>query len=374
MKADYYAVLGIHFDAGPGEIKKAYRELARKLHPDYNPGDESAEEHFKLVTEAYEILSDTDKKADYDQKIIASQNAERKKTGDEQFYMHSDEMVRDFMHGFYTGRSPKKKRRRYGDNIRFNLKISFEESALGAEKEIRVPGEKPCPQCRGTGLKAGARPVRCTKCRGQGKVKNNRGIHEICRQCAGAGSVYTSLCKRCEGYGVVKSARLIQVHVPPGIETGTRLKVGGLGVPGDDGGKPGDFIVVVHVKRHPFFERSGNDVSCSVPVPLHIALSGGSTNVPLLEGQRRVHIPPGSKDGKQVRFRGKGMRLPETGRRGDLIVRIQVEMPKTIGADVEKRGAELASADFADVFPKSAKYQKKLERLRGENAGAQKTE
>ncbi len=364
MNQDHYTTLGVDRTANTADIKRAYRELAMQHHPDRNPGDQDAEEQFKIVTEAYEVLSDVGRRAEYDQILdsAADKEAEKKAATPEEFYQHSDEMVRDFMHGFY-GRGQRKKKARQGDNLRFNLKVSFEEAALGAEKEIKVPGTKTCPTCKGSGVQAGSKMVRCRECRGRGKVRNSRGLYEVCRNCNGTGTVVTAYCKRCTGEGEVTTNRKIHVRVPPGIETGTRVQVKGMGLEGKDGGGAGDFFVVVHVGKHKMLERDGNDIRCTVPVPLFQALLGCTIEVPTLGGVKKLKLPAGSCNDYRKRLRGLGFRSPETGRRGDQVVEVQIETPKKLSRDLKRALKEFETKTTSEHYPKTAAFKKKIEKL-----------
>lgn len=364
MDCTYYTILGLDCSASPEQVKKAYRSLALQYHPDRNPGDQAAEEHFKLVTEAYEVLRDPQQRAQYDRHIEAREVQDRRPepTTPEEFYSHSDEMVRDFMFGFYTGKQRDRTRCSRGRDIRCNLKVTLTEAALGAEKEIQVPWETGCPQCGGTGIRAGARPVRCPECRGRGHTRVRQVGKQVCPKCKGAGVFYTAVCRRCNGSGRVQSKRRIHVHVPPGIEAGTRLHVKGYGMPGDNEGRAGDFVVVIHVKKHPFLERQGLDLLCRVPLSVYEALLGTRIAVPTLEGLQKVTVRPGSKDGTCIRLRRRGIRSPETGTRGDLVVELQVEMPRTTTPELRRVLRALSAEQQETAFPKTARFRKKVDR------------
>lgn len=364
MDCTYYTILGLDRSAPAEQVKKAYRTLALQYHPDRNPGDQDSEEHFKLVTEAYEVLRDPLRRVEYDRHIEARELEEHcaEPATPEEFYSHADELVRDFMYGFHTGRQRDRTACTRGRDIRCNLKVTLAEAALGAEKEIQVPWETQCPQCGGTGIRAGARPVRCPECRGTGHTRVRGVGNRICHKCNGAGVFYTAVCRRCGGSGRVQSKRRIHVHVPPGIEAGTRLHVKGYGLPGANDGRAGDFVVVIHVKKHPFLERQGLDILCRVPVSVYEALLGTRIVVPTLEGVHTVTVRPGSKDGTCIRLRRQGIRSPETGSRGDLVVELQVEMPRQTTPELRRVLRALSAGQQEAAFPKTARFRKKIDR------------
>ena len=247
--------------------------------------------------------------------------------------------------------------------ILFNLKITFKEVARGTEKEIQIPVKIQCPQCDGTGIKAGAKMVACSGCRGKGRVKDAKGLFQICPACSGAGAVYTAHCTRCKGKKMILSRRLLQVHVPSGIETGTRLQVKGMGMEGKDGGVPGDFFVVIHVDRHPLFERLGLNIFCTVPVPFFKTLRASTIDIPTLEGIKKVKASPGIQTGKEIKLSGKGICEAATKKRGDLIFRIAVEMPKKLPKKDKKTLREMEKDFDLKAYPASLKFYKTMNRL-----------
>lgn len=362
MKFDCYKILGLERDATIADIKKAYRSLAMKYHPDRNPEDESSEEKFKLVTEAYEVLKDSRKRAEYD-RIIEVVEYDGIESVYDDFSIPADEILGDFLRGFFSERESSKKKSRRGEDLRYNLKLTFSEAALGVETEIRIPCQIQCPECVGTGVKAGAKAVICSGCRGKGKVKNSRGLFETCHICNGSGAIITASCKRCNGSGSIQSRLSILIDVPPGVEAGTRLQVKGMGMPGSNGGEHGDFFVVVHVKKHPFFEKEGLNVICSVPIPFFKAILGCSLEIPMLEGKRKVKIPAGTQFGKEIRLHGLGiLSQQDRKKRGDLIIRLKVEMPKKLSREEKKILKTLEKDSKMKAYPLTSKYKKKMEK------------
>ena len=366
MKTDYYIVLGVVRTASAAAVKKAYRSLAMKYHPDRNQGDELAEEKFKLVNEAYATVGDSEKRHAYDrqleQQAAAAQRHATTAPQPDDFYMPQDEVLREFYEGFYFRPQARHARARRGQDLRQNLKISFKDAALGGHAEIHVPVLGHCPQCRGTGVRAGSKMIICQQCRGRGQEQDRHGFLQTCPACEGKGKVPTALCPRCTGKGAAWLERPVRIRIPAGIETGARLQVPGMGLKGGPDGAAGDFIVVVHVARHPFFEREGFDIICSVPVPLYTALLGGIVAVPALEGIKKIKIKSGLKKGAEIRMEGKGAVSEKTGKRADMVYRLYLEMPKKLSAAEKKLLRQLAGLPTGS-FPLAAAFKKKLQKL-----------
>lgn len=363
MKHDYYSILGITPDATALEIKKAYRMLAMKYHPDMNQGDPWAEEKFKLISEAYDALKDEDKRRAYDAGRVRETAARSRKEArrEEPDIPYGDELLQDFYRGFYGSRDAKKEKGRRGRDIRQNLKIRFVDAAMGCEATIFVPFLDRCPSCRGTGMKAGARVIRCSECRQRGKVRDSRGFYKQCPKCHGTGTVVTAVCDTCHGGGKTWIRRELRLRVPPGVETGTRLRVPGMGMKGEHGGKSGDFFIVVHVEQHPFFTREGIDIHCKVPVSLSDARRGARIRVPTLEGIATIKIPPRTDTSTTVRLKGKGIPVEGSDRRGDLVFHVVVEQPKKATRKAGKKSCRNAPST-ASEYPASERFQKKLEK------------
>lgn len=328
-KRDYYDVLGIHKNASDTEIKKAYRKLAVKYHPDKNPGDKEAEESFKEISEAYEVLGDPQKRATYDQFGHTMGPEGVGGFRDFGFGGGFGDIFEDVFGDFFGGGGARRSRGQRGADLRYNLDISFEEAAFGMETNIKVPSSKECIRCSGTGAKDGNMST-CSMCQGSGQVRMQQGfftISKTCGQCMGRGSVIVESCRECGGRGRVEMTKTLSIKVPPGVETGMKLKLSGEGEPGTMGSPSGDLYVVIRVKEHPFFIREGNDIICEIPVSFTQAALGDEIEVPTLEGKVRMKVAPGTQPGKVMRIKGKGFPDPRGYRKGDQHVVINVEVP-----------------------------------------------
>jgi molecular chaperone DnaJ len=334
-KRDCYEVLGVERSAEAEEIKKAYRKLALKYHPDKNPGDKTAEEKFKELGEAYEILSDPQKRALYDQHGHAA--FDRRAGGYGAGGFHDPfEIFREVFGGggifedFFGGGRPDSTQPQRGNDLRYDMEITFEEAAHGCEKEVAVTKPEPCDACQGTGAEPGSRIRTCSACGGRGQVINSRGIFSIsqtCPHCHGAGRVLEKPCRACRGDGRRDRPSKIKLRIPPGVDTGSRLRSAGNGEAGFRGGPPGDLYVVLHVQAHAIFQRDGDDLLCEVPVSFVQAALGADIEVPALEGRTPIKVPPGTQPGTLFRLKGKGIKNVQGYGRGDLHVRINVEVP-----------------------------------------------
>ncbi len=333
MSEDLYAALELERDASPSEIKQRYRELARRYHPDRNPGNEDAEYRFKAAAEAYRVLSDPEAKRRYD--LGPSWGQKRR----DRTQQPSDVFEELFFGGRRKKRASGRKRRASstsgfrGRDLRYHLELSFEEAALGVKRRISVPKPHPCEGCGSTGTKPGTSPALCATCGGSGTAKKRQGFFDVaskCQDCRGTGKRSAYDCPRCEGTGQVETHRAIEIQIPHGVESGTRLKVSGEGESAPPGGIPGDLFVVVHFKPHPFFEREEQDVFVEVPLPFHEAILGTQLEVPTLEGKVTVRVPPGSQSGRVFRLKGKGFPSMDGRSRGDQRVRIVAEIPDAL--------------------------------------------
>lgn len=347
-KRDYYEILGVASDASPDEIKKAYRKLAQAHHPDKNPGDTSAEERFKEIGEAYAVLSDAEKRENYNRFGTAGRGGEGFGDFDPGFGSIFDDIFEGFFGG-RTGRSTRSAHR--GADLRYNLEIRFEEAATGVEKEIVIPRLETCATCRGSGAKAGSQPVVCKTCRGTGQVRFSQGfltVSQTCSRCRGEGRIVEHPCAACRGLGSTKAERTLTVKVPAGVETGTRLKLAGEGEAGVRGGGPGDLYVVIVVKEHPLFTRQGDDIYCEVPVSFTQAALGAQIEIPTISGKTTLKVPPGTQTGAEFRVRGKGFPNVRGYGHGDLLARIFVEVPTHLTAkqrDVLEQYAKLENGE-----------------------------
>ncbi len=367
-KRDYYDVLGVKRGASAEELKKAYRQKAKELHPDRNKDNPEAESAFKEVNEAYDVLKDAEKKAAYDQFGHAAfeggmgggggprGNADFASAFSDVF----DDLFGDFMG---RGRGGARGGRPRGSDLRYNLTISLEEAYTGKTATITVPGSVPCESCDGTGSEGGAQPQSCPTCKGAGKVRASQGfftIERTCPTCQGQGQIIKNPCTACAGAGRVRKDRSLNVQIPAGVESGTRIRLAGEGEAGMRGAPPGDLYIFIQVREHAFFERQGADVYCRIPVPMVTAALGGEIEAPTPDGGRtKVKVPAGAQSGKQLRLRGKGMPvLQGGGRSGDLYIEMQVETPVNLTAkqkellrEFEAAGAD-NSPDSKDFFSK----------------------
>ncbi|MBO6783213.1 MAG: molecular chaperone DnaJ [Alphaproteobacteria bacterium] len=332
---DYYQTLGVERGADAAAIKSAYRRLAKELHPDRNPGDEKAEQRFKEVNQAYDILKDDEKRAAYDRFGHAAFDG----TGGPQaggFDFNSgggfadifDEMFGEFMGGRGGGRRRTSTR---GSDLRYNLDVSLEDSFKGKQARVKVNASAACEECHGSGAAGGAEPTACPSCQGAGKIRAQQGfftVERTCPTCHGAGRVIDNPCGSCAGAGRVNKEKTLSVNIPAGIEDGTRIRVAGEGEAGLRGGPPGDLYIFVTIRPHRFFRREGADIHCRVPIPMTTAALGGSIEVPSIDGSRaRVNIPAGTQTGQQFRLRNKGMSVLRSNARGDMYVQAQIETP-----------------------------------------------
>jgi len=330
-KRDYYEVLGVNRDASEEEIKKAYRRLAMKWHPDRNPDNPRAEEYFKEAKEAYEVLSDAQRRAAYDRYGHAAVDpaAAAAQAGTGGFGGFGDVFSDLFGEIFGGGRSARQGAFR-GADLRYNLEITLEQAARGLETQIRVPTTAECSACRGSGARPGSQPQTCPTCRGRGQVRMAQGpfsITQTCPRCHGVGRVVVHPCPSCDGAGRVRQHKTLQVRIPAGVDEGDRVRLAGEGEPGSGGGPPGDLYVQIHIRPHPVFQREGDDLHCEMPISFAVAALGGEIEIPTLEGSARIRIPAETQSGKAFRLRGKGIRGVRSQTPGDLYCHVVVETP-----------------------------------------------
>ena len=335
-KRDYYEVLGVNRDAGDDEIKKAYRKLAMKFHPDRNPDNKDAEEKFKEAKEAYEMLSDPQKKAAYDRYghagVDPSMGAGPGAQGFEGGFADAFGDIFGDLFGGGGGRGGRSNVYR-GADLRYNLEITLEEAARGAEKTIRIPTVEECGTCHGSGAKPGTQPKPCPTCNGHGQVRVQQGffsIQQTCPKCHGSGKIIPDPCRDCSGAGRVKKQKTLEVKIPAGIDEGMRLRHAGHGEPGVNGGPSGDLYVEIHIRKHAVFERDHDDLHCEMPISITTAALGGEIEIPTLEGMARLKIPAETQSGKVFRLRGKGIKNVRSHVHGDLMCHVVVETPVSL--------------------------------------------
>ncbi|MFC1668390.1 molecular chaperone DnaJ, partial [Chlamydiota bacterium] len=362
---DYYEILGLSRTASSDEIKKSYRKLAVKYHPDKNPGDKQAEERFKEISEAYEILSDDKKRSAYDQ---FGHEGVRFGAGGRGFtwsdFSHFDDL-RDIFGSFFDQGSifeeffggfgergvqegiP-------GEDLRYDLTLDFVGAAFGTTQEIQLRMHDICSVCKGEGAEPGTSKETCSHCKGSGKIRSSQGFFSItqtCSHCQGIGKIIKNPCKNCRGNGRILSNKKISVKIPPGVESGSRLKMAGEGDAGMRGGSPGALYIFIHVRKHDLFERQGDDIICEMPISFPAAALGGDVEVPTLEGKALIKIPPGTQNGRVFRLRGKGIPNVHGYGRGDELVRIFVEIPSKINTEQKELLIQYANLGGEDLQP-----------------------
>jgi molecular chaperone DnaJ len=371
-KRDYYEVLGVGRTATPEEIKSAYRKAALKWHPDRNPKEkDTAEEKFREATEAYSVLSDAQKRSAYDRFGHAGVSSAGGAGVNQSIYEEFQDIFGDFF-GFEEifGRAGGgRARSQRGADLRYDMRLTFEEAAFGLTTKIRVPRQDLCNACKGTGAKSGIGTVTCEACKGRGQLHYQQGFFSIsrtCPACHGAGQTIKEKCPECRGRGRVEQTRTIDVRIPPGVDSQTRMRVPGEGEQGANGAPPGDLYIILDVKEHPFFERRGADLYCTIPISFSQAALGAEISVPGLVGEERLSIPEGTQTGSIFRLKGKGLPDPHGGGKGDLYVSLRVLTPFKLTREqrrllqdlgqtlqVENRPAERNSSFFAkmkDIF------------------------
>jgi len=379
-KRCYYEVLEVSRDAPDTEIKKSYRRLAVQYHPDKNPDDKEAEEKFKELGEAYEILMDAQKRAAYDRfghRAFAQGTGPSAGGG----FAGADpfDIFREvfgggggggFFEEFFGGggsRASRAERRKRGSDLRYDLQITLEEAAEGVEKELKIERLVPCEPCGGSGAQGGRAEVRsCGTCGGVGQVITSRGFFQVqqpCPTCHGAGESITNPCRDCSGQGRVKGSSRIKLKIPPGMIDAGRLRSVGHGDAGSQGGSAGDLYVVVHIKEHEVFERDGADLYCEVPLPFTLAALGGELVVPTLNGKASVKVAPGTQTNTSFRLREKGMPDLQTGRKGDLLVNVQVEVPVKLTREQERLLHEFAGTVTDKNHPVGESFFEKAKRF-----------
>ena len=368
-KRDFYDVLGVNRDATEDDIKKAYRKLAMKYHPDRNPDSKEAEEKFKEVKEAYEILSDSQKRGAYDQFGHAGVDPQAGAGGGGAGFGGFGDFADIFSDIFGGGRGGAGGGRSNvyrGADLRYNLDISLEEAARGCEKQIRIPSHEDCEVCHGTGAKPGTQPKTCSTCGGHGQVRMSQGffsIQQTCPTCHGSGKQITDPCTSCHGAGQKKTNKTLNVKIPAGVDEGDRIRLSGEGEPGQNGGPSGDLYVVTHIKQHAVFQRDGMDLHCEMPISFATAALGGEVEIPTLDGMAKVKIAAETQSGRVYRLRGKGVKAVRGTDYGDLHCHVVVETPVKLTERQKELLREfdaISQGDVATHNPRSKSFMDKL--------------
>ncbi len=383
MKEDLYETLGVSKSATASEIKKAYRKLAVKYHPDKNPDDPSAEEKFKEIGYAYEILSDEDKKAAYDRYGHSAFEGGMGGGGGRGGYHDPRDIFSQVFGGAFGGgggfedmfgggggRGRSRSRAQKGSDLRYDLDISLEEAASGVEKELEIEKYTNCSTCNGSGSKSGSGRKSCATCNGQGVVTRQSGIfiqQMECPQCNGTGTIISDPCEPCEGEGRVQELDRIKIKIPAGVDSGNRLRSTGNGDAGLEGGPNGDLYVFLEVTPHEVFTRDGDDLECEVPTPFSVCTLGGEIDVPTLTGKASIKIPAGTQGGTLFRLRDRGVPSLQTGRKGDLLVEVRVEVPTKLNGEQKDKLGEFAASIGEENAPLSGSFLEKAKNFFGKS-------
>ena len=372
-KRDFYDILGVNRDASDEEIKKAYRKLAMKHHPDRNPDNPKSEEHFKEAKEAYEILSDGQKRAAYDQYGHAGVDPQSGMGGGgfgggAGGFSDAFGGIFDEIFGGGGGRSGGGRSNVYrGADLRYNLEITLEQAAFGTETKIRIPTMEACEPCKGTGAKAGTQPKTCPTCQGSGQVRIQQGffsIQQTCPKCHGTGKFIAEPCGSCHGAGRVKQHKTLAVKIPAGVDEGDRIRLSGEGEHGVNGGPSGDLYVQIHLKAHPVFQREQNDLHCEMPISFTTAALGGEIEIPTLDGAANLKIPAETQSGKIFRLRGKGIKGVRSHNHGDLLCHVVVETPVNLTDRQKELLRELDESSKGDAERHNPRAKSWMDRVR----------
>lgn len=357
MAKDYYEILGVEKNASPEDIKSSYKDLAFKYHPDRNPGDKAAEEKFKEINEAYQVLNDRDKRARYDSFGHMSGDGMGGFSG-------FGDLFGDLFDDVFTG-GMGRRRARQGQNLQYNLEVGFDEAAFGTQKEVKVRKRKLCDDCSGSGAAVGGESI-CDRCGGRGSVAFSQGpfsISQGCPSCGGSGKIIRNPCKNCRGSGLSYTEKAVTVNIPAGISSGMRLVIRGEGEPGAQGGPPGDLYIQVGVREHPIFRRDGNDLVCEFPISFTQAALGDEVDVPILKGTTKMKIPAGTQPEQTFRLRGKGLVDVESGSLGDQYVVVKVVIPQKLTKKQKEALKEFAGSYNEEKEPLIEKYFNKIKEL-----------
>jgi molecular chaperone DnaJ len=373
-KQDFYKLLEVEKNASAEDLKKSYRKLAMKYHPDRNPGNKEAEEKFKQISEAYDVLKDEQKRAAYDRYGHAAfeQGGGGGGFGGGGFDPNTNfsdifgDLFGDFMGG-RSGGGARKSAKVRGSDLRYNLEISLAEAFSGKQQKINFTTAASCDGCSGSGSKDGSAPVNCNTCGGTGKLRMQQGfftVERTCSSCGGMGKTITNPCHRCGGEGRVRKEKTLSVTIPEGVEDGTRIRLAGEGEVGLRGGEAGDLYIFVTVKDHDFFIRQGNDIHCRVPIKMTTAALGGTVEVPVIDGGRaKVTIPEGTQNDDKFRLKDKGMSIMRTGRRGDMYIHVSIEVPVKLTKRQKDILKEFEELDGRGANPKVEKFMNKVKEI-----------
>jgi len=351
-KRDYYEILGVNRDASDQDIRKAYRRLAMKYHPDRNPDNAKAEDQFKEAKEAYEVLSDAEKRAAYDQYGHAGVDPSVGMGAGAAGFGGFADAFGDIFGDIFGGGGRTRSNVYRGADLRYNIEVSLEEAARGTESRIRIPTLDECDVCHGSGAKPGTSPVTCPSCHGHGQVRMTQGFFSIaqtCPKCHGSGKIVESPCSACSGHGRVKRQKTLSVKIPAGVDEGDRIRLSGEGEAGVNGGQAGDLYVVIHIRAHDVFTRDGNNLHCEMPISFTKAALGGEIEIPTLDGYAKIKVPSETQSGRVFRLRGKGIKGIRSSTHGDLMCHVVVETPVNLTARQRELLAELEEINQADA-------------------------
>jgi molecular chaperone DnaJ len=368
-KADYYEVLGVGRDASDQELKSAYRKQAMKYHPDRNPGDHAAEEKFKQASEAYQVLSDADKRAAYDRYGHAGLGGQGFGAGPFAGGVDIGDIFGDLFGEMFSmggAGGQRASRHQRGDDLRFDLTINFEDAFFGTETEVKLRRLEACPTCKGSGSASGRGPNLCSNCQGRGQLRYQQGFFSVartCSACGGTGAVISDPCQTCRGETRAPVEVKMKVRVPPGVEDGTRIRYAGEGDTGRGGGPKGDLYIVLQVRAHDFFERNGYDLQCVIPISFPQATLGAEFEIPGIDGPVEIKVPEGTQSGREIRVRGRGVPYLNDRGSGDLIVKVVVQIPRKLSRAQKDLVAKLAETMSVENKPTAPSLIEKMKDL-----------